>query len=519
MLADMIYSSSLALCQMLDTRRTSYIVATLWIIWQLIKLLKMYSKRPLNTYIGGTSILLFGKWFTSLEFVVDGAGTVFSLYQRLGRDKSFAIPALNEYQVLVSSEQKVRELGESAESVLSFHTAMEQRIQHKYTLFGFQHNDIDPNNDIAKRVIKVLLRINLPQIQQGLQPLIQDLIKQELTDRDSDGWSQASGFTLAKHLVTRINNHVLLGSKLASDPAFEDAVNRYLQDVVVTMELCRHLPSFLVPLVAPAMMRWSGAMHFIGRAVTAEVEDRVKSNSTSQDPSPCDGIQWVIDSSKTPEQRTVSRLAQQIIAILFASVHQMAAALVYAMYDLCLHPEFIEPLREEIEHARSVTSYEDHFDRLPLMDSFLRESARLSPLDALSIQRVALSPYTFADGTHVPTGNLVAVPQEAIMQDPEHYPDPKKFDPYRFLAVDEADGSVRAFPKYTDVHWNYPFWGSAKKACPGRWFVSRTLKQVLSHVIMEYDVKLADENASRTFVWTTAIVPRSSTKLMLRARE
>ena len=34
------------------------------------------------------------------------------------------------------------------------------------------------------------------------------------------------------------------------------------------------------------MMRWSGAMHFIGRAVTAEVEDRVKSNGTSQDPSP-----------------------------------------------------------------------------------------------------------------------------------------------------------------------------------------------------------------------------------------
>ncbi|GAT19622.1 cytochrome P450 [Aspergillus luchuensis] len=485
MLADMLYSSSLALCQMLDTRRTSYLVATLWIIWQLIKLLKMYSKRPLNTHIGGTSILLFGKWFTSLEFVVDGAGTVFSLYQRLGRDKSFAIPALNEYQVLVSSEQKVRELGESAESVLSFHTAMEQRIQHKYTLFGFQHNDIDPHNDIAKRVIKVLLRINLPQMQQGLQPLVQDLFKQELTDRDSDGWSQASGFTLAKHLVTRINNYVLLGEKLASDPAFEDAVNRYLQDVVVTMELCRHLPSFLVPLVAPAMMRWSGAMHFIGRSVTAEVEDRlVKSNGTSQDSSkPCDGIQWVIDSSKTPEQRTVSRLAQQIIAILFASVHQMAAALVYAMYDLCLHPEFIEPLREEIKHARSATSYEDHFDRLPLMDSFLRESARLSPLDAY--------------GTHVPTGNLVAVPQEAIMQDPEHYPDPKKFDPYRFLAVDEADGHDDS---------------------PGRWFVSRTLKQVLSHVIMEYDVKLADENASRTFVWTTAIVPRSSTKLMLRAR-
>ncbi|KAI3056503.1 hypothetical protein CBS147353_11186 [Aspergillus niger] len=51
------------------------------------------------------------------------------------------------------------------------------------------------------------------------------------------------------------------------------------------------------------------------------------------------------------------------------------------------------------------------------------------------------------------------------------------------------------------------------------WFVSRTLKQVLSYVVMENDPKLADENASRTFVWTTAIVPRSNTRLMLRAQK
>ncbi|PIG83981.1 hypothetical protein AARAC_008631 [Aspergillus arachidicola] len=351
----------------------------------------------------------------------------------LGGDESFAIPALGEYQVLVSSEQHIQELSQSSEDVLSFHAAMEQRINHKYTLRGFEHNDVDPNNDVPKRVLKVLLRMNLPEMQVGLQPLIQDTIIQELTGKYSDGWSRVSAFTLAKHIVARLNNHVILGSALASDSEVVAAVNRYLQDAVVTMELCRHLPSILVPLVAPAMMRWSGAMHRIDRSLTAEIKKRVAEshNAPAETSSRHDCIQWVLQSSKTPAQKTVVRMTQQIFGILFASAHQMSMALVYAMFDLCLHPEYIQPLREEIEHVRHTTSFAGHFDHLPLLDSFLRESARLNALDALTIQRMALSPYTFADGTRVPAGNLVAVPQAAVMQDPRHYPDPTEFDPYR----------------------------------------------------------------------------------------
>ncbi|RAL04538.1 cytochrome P450 [Aspergillus ibericus CBS 121593] len=477
----------------------------------------------LNTYIGGTPVLLLGKWFTSLEFVIDGAGMISDIYRRIRSDRSFAIPALSEYQVLVSSEKLIRELSQSPESILSFHAAMEQRIKHKYTLFGFEHNNVDPNNDVPKRVLKVLLRMKLPQIQGKLQLVLRETLPQQLTGRDSAGWSRVSAFTLAKHVITRLNNHVLLGSELemlGSDRELERAVHQYLKDAVVTMELCRHLPSVLVPLIAPFMMGWSGAMHRIARAISTEIERRI---TEGQNPLGIaskrrDCIQWVIESSQTSAQQTVLRITQQIFGILFASAHQMSMALVYAIFDLCLHPEYIESLRKEIEYGRSITDSEDYLDHLPLLDGFLRESARLNALDALTVQRMTLTPYTFSDGTYVPAGNLVAIPQAAVMQDSRYYADPTEFNPYRFMAVDERDGSMRAFPKYTDIRWNFPYWGSAKRACPGRWYVSRTLKLVLAHLIMEYDIKLSDLGAPRSFVWTTAIVPRTSTMITLRER-
>ena len=52
----------------------------------------------------------------------------------------------------------------------------------------------------------------------------------------------------------------------------------------------------------------------------------------------------------------------------------------YALYDLCDYPEYLEPLRREKEvqgHAWSGS-----LDQMPLLDSFLKESARLNPSDS-----------------------------------------------------------------------------------------------------------------------------------------
>ena len=49
----------------------------------------------------------------------------------------------------------------------------------------------------------------------------------------------------------------------------------------------------------------------------------------------------------------------------------------FALYALCIYPQYTEPLREEIiKAANSGMSKDD----LPLMDSFLKESMRLYPV-------------------------------------------------------------------------------------------------------------------------------------------
>lgn len=52
----------------------------------------------------------------------------------------------------------------------------------------------------------------------------------------------------------------------------------------------------------------------------------------------------------------------------------------FAIHDICLHPEYVEPLRREHDDQYSV--FERTAQGLPLLDSFIKESARLTPVEA-----------------------------------------------------------------------------------------------------------------------------------------
>ena len=51
----------------------------------------------------------------------------------------------------------------------------------------------------------------------------------------------------------------------------------------------------------------------------------------------------------------------------------------FAVYYLCKHPEYLEPLKEEAAMTATKAHEETDYDQMQLMDSFLRETARLNP--------------------------------------------------------------------------------------------------------------------------------------------
>ncbi|KAI1493662.1 cytochrome P450 [Biscogniauxia mediterranea] len=473
-----------------------------------------FSRSPWNMPVTGPT-LRYGKWLSTINFLLRGSRTVLESYQEHS-DTPFAVPSITEYQVLVSKREHIEEFSKCSTSVLSFEAAMKDRLNHKQIMLGFEHNDVDPHNSIPIHVLKVLLRKNLDT----LSPVIQQGVKESLDCHlrnlpQHEGTWTVSIFSLAKAIAGRVNNQILFGDELARNEDFEKASLRYGWDGAITMEICRLLPRFLTGIVGTFLMARSGAMKAVGWHITKLVDERLVAHANGTGQKFIDCTQFVIKTSRTERQRSPARLVQQMVALQFASAHQLPMALAWAITMLCTHTEYVELLREEIQAAEQhAESY--HTKDLRLLDSFLRESSRLNPLDSLSIQRKALKSFTFLNGSHVPEGNLVAVPQQAIMCDPKNYDDADTFDPLRFYAPQESNAPTT---RYTDVNWKYPFWGSPAHPCPGRWYAADLMKHVVVHLLKNYDFELVKPKAPKALEWTTAIAPSFTTRIKLRVRE
>jgi cytochrome P450 len=148
------------------------------------------------------------------------------------------------------------------------------------------------------------------------------------------------------------------------------------------------------------------------------------------------------------------------------------------IYRMCMHPEYLAKLRDEALEVRNSPLNAVSHD-MPYMDSFIRETARLSPslicqyqtlhriypitdqlltATLVSSIRSVMQSYTTSDGCYIPKGNWIASPQSPMMRDQNLIPRAKEFDGFRFL--DTETGSSRA--RLTHPSQSFLFWGSAK---------------------------------------------------------
>jgi cytochrome P450 len=77
--------------------------------------------------------------------------------------------------------------------------------------------------------------------------------------------------------------------------------------------------------------------------------------------------------------------------------------------------------------------------------------------------RKTMTPFTFSDGTYVPTNNWIVVPQQAQMKDPANYVDPETFNGFRFVNRGKGEQATSE-SRLSHPSWRFPFWGSVKQA-------------------------------------------------------
>ena len=120
----------------------------------------------------------------------------------------------------------------------------------------------------------------------------------------------------------------------------------------------------------------------------------------------------------------------------------------------------------------------------PLTDAFISEVLRTFVVESkgLSYPMVAVDDVQVGDH-FIPKDTIILHMLNEVMGDPKHFPDPRDFDPYRFVTYQNHDGSNSRF---------VPF-GVGKRKCIGESIAKEILTCFLSQLLDKYDILAKEE--------------------------
>lgn len=428
---------------------------------------------------------------------------------------SFKIAQMDRWVVVVCGTKLVDELRKAPNDVLSFEDALNDIIQAPFTLGPEVVQDL-------RRVPMILSQ--LTRNLDVLSPELQDEIVVafgDLVPVFGKEWTKLPALETIMKIVTRVANRLFVGLPLCRDADFTELNIQFAIDVMKSAAVINLFPSYLKPFagrfvgsVPASVKRGMGHLAPIVEKRLKNLEEHGKDLSMK----PNDMISLLIDTAK-PEQRTSRHVTQMLLA-LSSAVHTISMSLTHALFHLAVHPEVISPLREEVDAIVAKEGWtKAAVDKMDKVDSFLRESQRLSGLVALVMTRNALKSFTFSNGTHIPVGTTVVAAAASLHLDEDLYTNAETFNALRFSDMEEEDvKSGRHQMVSTGVDY-IPF-GHGKHACPGRFFAANELKAMIGHIVTSYDIKLENDGVRPADKWfANSCIPNPKAELMFRARQ
>ncbi|RAR09011.1 cytochrome P450 monooxygenase-like protein [Stemphylium lycopersici] len=162
----------------------------------------------------------------------------------------------------------------------------------------------------------------------------------------------------------------------------------------------------------------------------------------------------------------------------FAAIHTTSDLLGQTMMHLADEPQSIAALREEIVRVLSTDGLtKAALANLKLVDSALKEIQRVKPGSFLAMRRLAKQKVVLPDGTVIHKGDQVAV-DGFNMIDPEIYPEPEKYDTYRYYRMRKDPATANKAHLVSTGPDNLTF-GHGSQSCPGRFFSANEMKIAL----------------------------------------
>ncbi|KAI9735351.1 MAG: hypothetical protein M1818_006546 [Claussenomyces sp. TS43310] len=298
-------------------------------------------------------------------------------------------------------------------------------------------------------------------------------------------------------IIARLSSRTFLPDPLCHDPDWLRISVEYTLDFFAAAYALRLVPVPLRPIAhwfLPQTRKARKDVEIATRKIQPEVDSRRAKAKAAREAgkeydAPADALTWM---ARAAEKHGISNynLAWGQLNYSLGAIHTTAITFMNCVYDLTARPEYIDLLREEID----ATGWKEGDEmnktilyKLKLMDSFMKESQRLSPVTLIPINRIAHEDVTLSDGTKIPKGAILGVPITA-MTDGKYQEDPLTFNGHRFYDKRQQDGNESKFQFVTTSN-DFIAFGHGKHACPGRFFASNEIKIALVHMLTKYDMR------------------------------
>ncbi|KAJ5727075.1 cytochrome P450 [Penicillium malachiteum] len=401
--------------------------------------------------------------------------------------------------MVILPHSTLEELSLLPNSIASGNLALEHDLLGPYT--GL---DMILEHRIHHSIVQRKLTPRLPLLAPALHAELNSAFEERIPP--AEDWTDIQPFLDFGFGVARIASRAIVGPAFCRNPAWINIAVNYTQDLFETIVI---MPKGLLGPKFAVLIRRNDE----GTWSPGETEEEFNV------------LSWMVEAAKGSD-RNPEALAHAEVLLALASVHTILVRVVNVMYDLMSHPEYIEELREEIDHIQKATSWDNPaqaYSQLHKLDSVIRESQRLSPPTILGMKRMFNQDYTFSTGLTIEKGTYAAIPVMAIENDPENTLNPSEYDGYR--SYRKAQAAKEAGQKWSDYQFtsidettlNF---GYGKTACPGRFFASLTVKMMMVKLLTDYDWRFkAGVDRPKNHLVHEFLFPWPWDKVQIRRRE
>jgi cytochrome P450 len=312
---------------------------------------------------------------------------------------------------------------------------------------------------------------------------------EDVTVAEMETWPAGTPFALHPRMAN-ITLRVILRAVFGFEhdeviPKFERLVTRMLHvgGIVTTAPV---LHPDLGPL--SARRRLARRRHAVDQALLAEIERRRR--STNGDRDVLSLLLGARDEGLIPDD---GQMLDELVNVLMAGHDTTAAELAWAFERLTHNPETMRRLREDLEAG----------DDDVYLDATIKETLRQRPVFNFAMRHVR-RPFELGD-LELGAGTTIGLSIYLNHHRPDLHPDPRRFDPERF--VDGAPDTYR-----------WVAFGGGSRRCLGAPFASLELRTVLRTVLTRVTLRAAEPEAEKPKRHAITSVPGKGAMVVMERR-